>query len=164
MNHEEIKARAEEVVKEFGLGNFPVPVVGIATRLGMDVVSDADYQHDKDGHIEIDEHNNATIVVNNEKPPNRKRFTIAHEIAHFIFDKDYLQKHKIIDRDGNASDASYREIEQRANKFASILLMPEEQFIEQWLALRSLEKAANYFRVSQESAKYRAIHLGLIPA
>ncbi len=115
-------------------------------------------------HIHVDDAGNSTIVVNEKHSPERKRFTIAHEIAHSYFDGDYLKLHKVIDRNGNAADASYRERERRANDFAANLLMPEEQFIQQWIALGGLEKVTDYFFVSKEAAHYRAINLGLLSA
>ena len=38
------------------------------------------------------------------------------------------------------------------------------QFIEQWIALRSVKKVADYFNVSKDAARYRAINIGLISA
>jgi Zn-dependent peptidase ImmA (M78 family) len=160
----ETQERANELLRQFAVGRFPVPVVEIATRLGIQVLANSDYPNDGNGHIEMDGNGNATIIVNEKQSPVRKRFTIAHEIAHFQFDMDYLRMHGSIDRDGDAADPTYRARERRANDFAAQLLMPEDAFIAQWIALRSAEKLADYFSVSKDAARYRAVNLGLLPA
>lgn len=164
MNYTDTQEEVNKLLAQYGAGKFPVPVIEIATRLGIKVLSDPDYHRGGNGHIEIDEQGNASIIVNENQPPVRKRFTIAHEIAHFIFDKDYLKEHGAIDRNGNAADPSYRGRERRANYFAAHLLMPEEQFVEQFLALDDIEKVADYFSVSRDAARFRAINTGLTAA
>lgn len=158
------KKAATELLGTFADGRFPVPVIEIANGLGIKVMADPDYRDDGHGHIQLDDKGHATIIVNDKQPPVRKRFTIAHEIAHFKFDMDYLKEHGCIDRNGDAGDATYRMRERRANKFAAQLLMPEAPFIEQWIAMRDLEKVSDYFSVSKEAAKFRAINLGLFSA
>lgn len=145
-------------------GRYPVPVVQIAVSEGIKVMTDPDYPDDRSGHIEIDQDGTATIIVNGKQAATRKRFTIAHEIAHFVFDRDYLEQHRFIDRDGDAMDASYRKRESRANAFAAQLLMPEQDFIQQWVALRSVDKIADYFGVSRDAVRFRAMNLGLTVA
>lgn len=160
----ETQERTNSLLQQIAAGRFPVPVVEIATRLGIQVLTNPNYPNDGSGHIEIDQNGNATIIVNEKQSPVRKRFTIAHEIAHFQYDMDYLREHGSIDRDGDAADPTYRARERRANDFAAQLLMPEAAFIEQWIALRSIDKTADYFSVSKDAARYRAVNLGLLPA
>lgn len=164
MSHTEAQQKAHSLLEAVAAGRFPVPVVQIADSLGISVLADPDYPHDLNGHISLDDSGKQVIVVNERHFPERKRFTIAHEIAHAQFDMDYLRQHRIIDRDGNAADPSYRARERRANDFAANLLMPEKQFIEQWIALGSLDKVSDYFFVSKDAAKYRAINLGILSA
>jgi len=68
----------------------------------------------------------ARIYVNNEMPPKRQRFTLAHEIGHVIIP---WHTGTIFDSTGiSESDCSveYWEMEGEANWFATELLMPEE--------------------------------------
>jgi Zn-dependent peptidase ImmA (M78 family) len=150
-----------EVLSKAHTYPMPVPVVDVAKTLGISVYQESEYNENRDGHIEIDGDGRPAIIVNAHKPAVRKRFTISHEIAHFIHDKDYLMEHGSIDRNGRESDSSYREREVRANQFAAKLLMPESLFIEQWTR-STLDDVANYFGVSQEAAHYRAASLGLV--
>lgn len=158
------REKATEMLNTFASGQIPVPVVEIARKLDIGVFSNPKYQGDKNGHIELNQDGKTLIIVNENQSSGRKRFTIAHEIAHFVYDMDYLQEHRVIDRDGNAADPTYRKRERRANEFAAELLMPEEQFIKQWIELNNMERLAAYFGVSRPAATYRAINLGLTAA
>ncbi|MGB9154045.1 MAG: ImmA/IrrE family metallo-endopeptidase [Alphaproteobacteria bacterium] len=145
-------------------GKFPVHIVSVAQEHGIGVFGDPNYPNDGNGHIELRPDRSLAIIVNIKQSPERQRFTIAHEIGHFFMDMDYLAEHKYIDRDGDASDPSYRRRERRANEFAASILMPEEAFIAQWIALGDLQKVADYFGVSKSSAQVRAVILGLTKA
>lgn len=85
--------------------------------------------------IKNDDGEGYTIYVNKDHPKSRQRFTISHEIGHYIsylngsFSKEGLEKNKGFEdkfmyyrKDGNNSNA---EIE--ANLIAAELLMPEER-------------------------------------
>ncbi|MDR2007650.1 MAG: ImmA/IrrE family metallo-endopeptidase [Alphaproteobacteria bacterium] len=65
------------------------------------------------------------IIINGDHSHNRKRFTLAHELAHYFLHKEKIEKAAIVDdalyRSGLAND----NIEVAANKFASKILMPE---------------------------------------
>ncbi len=101
----------------------PVNVVGIALDLGVEVFEDDKLPdhisglltHDDDGYF---------IIVNASHHPNRKRFTVAHEIAHFI-------RHRHAIGDGIQDNALYRSHlssrqETEANRLAADILMPWE--------------------------------------
>lgn len=144
---------------------YPIDVLKIAMAYGIQVFSDTDFSESDNGFIGVSDEGVYEIVINDCHPVVRKRFTLAHEIAHFLFDKDYLDIHKSIDRDGNPKDVSYRYREIRANKFASALLMPEDKFIDIFVKKDTcLDKVADYFLVSKDATKFRAMNLGLMTA
>lgn len=144
---------------------YPIDVLEIARAYDIQVFSDRDFSENDNGFIAVDDKGNYEIVMNEYHSVVRKRFTLAHEIAHFLFDKDYLDVHKSIDRNGNPKDASYRYREIRANKFASALLMPEDKFIDIFVKKeKCLDKIADYFLVSKDATKFRAMNLGLMTA
>ncbi len=53
------------------------------------------------------------------------RFTIAHELAHILFDTDKLISGEMMESDYIENEIFHDEIEVRANKFAVELLVPE---------------------------------------
>lgn len=63
------------------------------------------------------------IRINRHDPPKRQRFTVAHELAHFLLHKDDIGN-------GISDDVLYRSSlsdrrEQQANRLAADILMPE---------------------------------------
>jgi Zn-dependent peptidase ImmA (M78 family) len=160
-----VKDEALRLRKEAGVfGVIPVPVVKIAKSLDVEVIGTRQYPNAaKDGHTQIFE-NIPHIIFNEQKIPERSRFTIAHELGHVIFDKDYIKTHGSIDRDGVASDETYRQREVKANAFAAELLMPEEEFVDFFIKGGTIEEAAEYFFVSLMAAAIRATNLGLVRA
>ena len=109
----------------------PVDVDSIARELGVHLVRD--YLVGISGKIQRDAKGKYTIVVNASDSPARQRFTIAHEIAHFLYHRDLIG-------DGVADSPAYRSPDERiyndtplekrhevqANQFAANLLMPKE--------------------------------------
>ncbi|WP_353340376.1 ImmA/IrrE family metallo-endopeptidase [Pelagimonas sp. KU-00592-HH] len=68
------------------------------------------------------------IRVNRHEAPTRQRFTIAHEIAHFLLHRDYIG-------DGIEDSILYRSTlsdkrEAEANRLAAELLMPKDSVIQ----------------------------------
>lgn len=115
----------------------------------------------------------ATVIgVNQFHSGVRRRFTIAHEIGHFILGhpgKVFIDKHSINKRDSLASFAvDVHEIE--ANQFAASLLMPRELvfkaldgvFTEELSRDQIILALARLFAVSGKAMEYRLMNLGLI--
>lgn len=87
------------------------------------------------------------IFVNGDHPPNRQRFTVAHEVAHYVL-------HRGLIGDGVTDDALYgsglsSDLEAQANRLAADTLMPRHLIrteIED--GAESVEQLAERFRVS----------------
>lgn len=104
------------------------------------------------------------IYVNKYESDLRKKFTIAHELGHFILHKD-----RIIAQGASAPDQIFfrnddnNSVEQEANNFASELLMPKDEFMSVIKnGYNTLEKLSEYFALSTSAVKYRAYKLGII--
>lgn len=107
----------------------------------------------------------AAIIVNNEEAPWRINFTLAHELFHIIT-WDTLSP---VDMENN--EQFFSEIEKKADRFASALLLPEAE-IRQELAKRVIEQKLPYsdivdvareFGVSTSALLYRMANLRLMP-
>ena len=107
----------------------------------------------------------AAIIVNNEEAPWRINFTLAHELFHIIT-WDTLSP-----ADMENNDQFFSEIEKKADRFASALLLPETE-IRQELAKRIKEQKLSYsdvvdiareFGVSTSALLYRMANLRLMP-
>ncbi len=104
----------------------PVETIPIANDLGLRVYRTKPdvWPEDISGLIKKvpEDAESYVIYVNGDHPVKRRRFTIAHEIAHFI-----LHKHQI--GDGIVDDVLYRSglsnhMEAQANEWAANILMP----------------------------------------
>ncbi|WP_316975925.1 ImmA/IrrE family metallo-endopeptidase [Shumkonia mesophila] len=110
----------------------PVDVEALAKALGIGVRY-AFLDAEVSGMIERSKDGRCVITVNAADPPTRQRFTLAHEISHYM-----LHRHLI--GDGLDDDRAYRSTavgkyhntnigpkhETEANKLAASILMPHE--------------------------------------
>ncbi|MBB6689952.1 ImmA/IrrE family metallo-endopeptidase [Cohnella xylanilytica] len=92
------------------------------------------------------------IVINENHPYTRRRFSSAHEIGHYML--------------GHDSDISIfhdqdRWEEVQANKYASCLLMPDELLYNVHKECRSIREIAIWFRVSPIAVAIRCSQFGL---
>lgn len=95
-----------------------------------------------------------SVILNETDSPNRKRFTVAHEIEHFVL-------HRRDIGDGIEDDVYYRSglsnaIEAEANRFAADVLMPYSLIRElQDNGLSDIPDLASALSVSQAALKIR---------
>ncbi|GFD83806.1 hypothetical protein KUL118_66680 [Tenacibaculum sp. KUL118] len=108
------------------------------------------------------------IRYNKRQPKTRKRFTIAHELGHYVLHKNiplFVDKTgaKVLYRDNNSSTGEVKR-EREANAFAASLLMPAK-FIESEINKipddmdEVIEYLAERFNVSLQAMTYRLANL-----
>jgi Predicted Zn peptidase len=141
-----------------GLKICPLDVYGIAEKLGIHVTDDSSLQENISGILEKDENGKWTMRVNASHHPNRKRYTIAHELGHFC-----LHKHQEMFFEDQLffRGLERTKTEWQANAFASAILMPENQFqafLNQGIC--DVDKLAQEFEVSTLALRIRAQELG----
>lgn len=137
----------------------PVNVVGIAEDLGLKVWETRSLPENISGKIFRDPMNGGpsgfSISVNASEGILRKRFTVAHEIAHFILHRKQLDNGALIDDTMYRSGLSTAE-EAQANKLAADILMPYS-LIQSLAAagINDVESLANRLQVSPTAMKIR---------
>ena len=114
--------------------------------------------------------NSFCIVIREDKPENRKRFSKAHELGHlfvhmgFQLDEDLWKSMPIgatYPRFGNSEE------EREAHYFAAALLMPKNEFLSKCNEETNvaqecdLQAVAEYFEVSYDAALNRGKDLGV---
>jgi Zn-dependent peptidase ImmA (M78 family) len=139
----------------------PVDVAGLALALGLNVYADqlADGIAGMIIHRpEYGSRSGYSIVVNARDPLVRQRFTVAHEIAHFVLHKECIGNGLTENAMHRAEGLSnWQEVE--ANKMAADILMPVDLVsAEIGAGNRNLETLAAKFNVSQIAM---AIRLGI---
>lgn len=134
----------------------PVNITAIAHDLGINV-----YNAIGDGLSGMIKKDKAqggpsgyAIIVNKKDAAARQRFTIAHEIAHFILHKEAIG-------DGIVDDALYRSglsnaLEVEANKLAAEILMPWH-LLNQVMnnKINTIKELASIFQVSESAMSIR---------
>lgn len=134
----------------------PVHVLPIADDLGIDVFKAKNWPDDLSGMIKKDSQSplKYSIYVNADHHTNRRRFTIAHELAHLIL-------HRGLIGDGITDDALYRsglsnKVEAQANRLAADILMPWH-LLDVYLTngISDIQTLAEQFNVSQSAMSIR---------
>lgn len=153
--------KAQEILQTYWDGTLPINVKGIARRMGIDVVENA--QMEESGMIEIDSVGAATITVKSTEFGPRQNFTIAHEIGHYALGHVSINNRLLRDDASNFMTGTFKPVEREANQFAAALLMPEQLIqvaIKQGHA--SIGALARLFGVSEVAMKWRLVNLKII--
>lgn len=100
------------------------------------------------------------IIINHLINPNQKRFILAHEYGHLLFDRDKISDIIELSQDSNINDP----IEIRANHFAAEFLIPVKDI---YLHTDKINEAGlaflmNHYGVSRQVIVNRWFSLGLI--
>lgn len=146
----------------------PVPVEQIAKNLGLNVRF-APLDADISGAI-LRSNQGIVIGVNSAHHPNRQRFSIAHEVGHYLLHEG-IRVH--IDRDfrvnlrSSESSEGLDRDEIQANRFAAELLMPTAFLEKDVIRLEEIDDAAiqrlaKRYKVSSQAMEIRLANLGLI--
>ena len=155
----------------------PVPLRRIAASLGLAIEQTPGNAENLSGFLVRDARAHTAIIgVNSSHPKNRQRFTIAHEIAHFLLHEGepvYVDGRETfrVDRRSFQSSKGDHPDEIEANAFAAELLMPadllrndlddvgEHVDLADEDALKSLAKK---YEVSVAAMSFRLANLGYI--
>lgn len=146
----------------------PVNVEGLIKELGVSLEKDKELNRQVLGQLAPTDVG-YKITVNKNDHYFRQRFTMAHELGHFLMHRELI--HGGIDddtmyRSTNAGTYFNPAItpahEVQANQFAAYLLMPTELVRREWEACTGDVKAmANKFQVSPAAMQIRVDGLGL---
>lgn len=123
------------------------------------------YRDNLDYEAKIERDNESFIIsVDNSKPENRQRFSLAHELGHLFIhmkrlDENYWKNNVI-------EDSAYfrygRGIEEsEANEFAGAFLMPEDEFMKLYYNDYNITDISKHFNVSEAAVYMRGKNLNL---
>lgn len=141
--------------------NAPVKVIALSHDLGLKVYTSQSLDDDVSGLIKRDAKSGGpsgyAIYINAAQAKVRQRFTVAHEIAHFVLHKSFIG-------DGIVEDALLRaegftnSLERQANAMAADILMPRKLISEaQDKGIVEIPALASHFNVSRDAMSYRLI-------
>lgn len=138
---------------------YPVDVIKLAQDIGIKVCSKF-LPQDISGEL-VHRDGQYQINYNNMHPITRQRFTISHEIGHYIY-------HRSLIGDGVNDSKAYRTTngdnfnpnitpkhETEANRFAASLLMPQELVDSLRAAGKTIDEMASDLGVSKHAMSIR---------
>ncbi len=153
----DIRSQAARLLESAGVSKEPVSLRDVVSALNLELVQktrepftcEAALEPLGDGHA---------IVLRGYSDEHRRRFTIAHEIGHFV-----LHAERVGPERGGGVNAAWQAQEREADQFAAELLMPEplvrQAVVEQGA---DVDRLADRFDVSRQAMKTRLRRLGLV--
>lgn len=152
----------DEILKQNPQLPLPVPVIELATLAGITKIEPLSSQGFEGALIANAEKSVGAIFYNGTVPKSRQKFTIGHELGHFL-----LPWHRQTTFECTAEDISSRarkDWEVQANQFSAELLMPKVLVKGRLQAngdpeLAHIQELSNQFEVSFEAAARRLIEL-----
>ncbi len=166
------RRRAAALLREQGVRATPVDVAALAKQLGISVVAQS--MEETVSGVLVMRDDRAAIGVNQAHHLHRQRFTIAHELGHYLLHSGdtrlFVDAGLTFYRDDSSADSVYAQ-EVEANAFAAELLMPEHA-LKQHLGDRRVDlhddvavaRLAAHFGVSAQALTIRLINLKLASA
>jgi Zn-dependent peptidase ImmA (M78 family) len=159
------------LLERYAIKRPPIAVELLAAKLGIDVRYSPG-KEDVSGAL-IRSEDSVVIAVNSAQHENRQRFTIAHEIGHFVlhegtrihFDEDFRVNY----RNALSSEATNLD-EIEANRFAAALLMPADPLRRDLLKLNpnehnlemTIQSLSVRYKVSSKAMELRLVNLGYV--
>lgn len=163
MDNDQIEEMTQELLQSLDALEVPVDLDYISEKIGIEVKR-GQLGDDVSGTIYIMGEGKAAVALNSTNTPKRQRFTLAHEIGHFIMHKGrgihVDTEQMLFRREGAVSDPR----ETAANQFAACLLMPRTLLDKELDGDElDIDKLAQKFNVSSQAMSYRLLNLKLIP-
>ncbi|MEC7264684.1 MAG: ImmA/IrrE family metallo-endopeptidase [Bacteroidota bacterium] len=167
MDTSNIEKRAEQILEENNCTSLPINVKGLVVNMGIKLEK-INFDDDVSGLFVIKK-DKPYICYNANQSKNRIRFTIAHELGHYLLHSKTIplfidKQNKVLYRDSKSSTGEIS-MEIEANAFAAALLMPEK-LIQNELDKMEVEEEdviqylADKFSVSPQAMSFRLSNLG----
>lgn len=155
-----IDPKHKEIIRRY-TANVPVKLGAMAAEMGI-VVKLSTMKPGASGHIKRNGEGGYLIRINRHETRERQRFTLAHEIAHFLLHQDEIDRLP----DGIEDNVLYRsgapeQKEYEANRLAADLIMPARLVETELEALGTpvsdeiIDRIAEIFQVSKAAMEIR---------
>lgn len=149
-------------------GGPPVNIEAVIRGLGIELDKKAALKSDISGQIEKLSNKTYKVSVNASDNYFRQRFTMAHELGHYLLHRELIG-------DGLYDDRAYRSTETgtytnklvgpaeeaAANRIAARILMPADKVTSEAREVSSVEALAQRFQVSRRAMDIRLQSLGI---
>jgi len=173
---EDVEETASDLIFKYKIDEPAIPIEILAQNEGL-TVTPYDFGDDVSGVLVIKD-NKGVIGYNKSHSKVRQRFTIAHELGHYLLHKGTSKKEEVfVDKDfiikfrnkENSYDKNEARQEIEANAFAAALLMPkaflfvefEQNDYSNLSEADLISRLAKKFNVSVLAMTYRLANLNL---
>jgi Zn-dependent peptidase ImmA (M78 family) len=152
---------ALEIMKDMWVDKkYPIDPVWISRNLGIKVI-ESELPEEVSGALIKDVGKDPIIVLSKSDSKNRKRFSCAHELGHYIYRMKNGEDHfEYIDYRNHIYSYGNKAEEIFANQFAASLLMPDSAIKEEIKKLPAF-LLGKHFGVSDDAMNIRLKDLGL---
>ncbi len=152
------REKAQSILKMAHIAQAPIDVQVVAEKLGFKVIPFA-FPNQRKGMVVIQEDIKA-IGINEKHPKTLQRYTVAHELGHYLNGHAHYEN-QFIDDETKYYDHQFQQ-EREADLFAAELLMPKD-FLEKDLAQLGLDipKLLEKYEVSEQALWIRLTSLNL---
>jgi len=150
---------------------IPVPVEEIAYKLDITAIQPLKTKNFEGGLITQPERTDGVILINENSYDRRKRFTIGHELGHFLIEthspengEGFLCSSDNMSRTKAKENDFPAKMEVEANRFAAELLLPKLHFQKDLRRMRHLEiehipKLSTKYNMSKDAVARRYTQL-----
>jgi Zn-dependent peptidase ImmA (M78 family) len=115
-----------ELLKKVSDKDCSTDIEALIKKLNIELKQDV-LEDNISGKIEyIKKDDSVTITIDESEIEPRQRFSLAHEVAHYIHDIDFNEEHDDVSDSIFFRSDNSNPIERQANKYAEQLLMPLE--------------------------------------
>lgn len=163
-------AIAKKMIAALNINTYPVPIVKVLNNISFSVFA-TEVPPNLSGFMIIDKSfkdsfgSDKIIAIDKNDEIGRQRFTLAHELSHYLFDYDKKSQEPFVSTfNMKLADT---EPERVANKFAAEFLMPEDMFRQRYNQLNGftedevIRQLVDDFNATSTSVKRRLEELGL---
>ena len=161
-NYQNARDAAWRILLDCGVERLPVDLTHICRQLGVRVRRFEDARSLPEAALQTDgltfySWGKPVILYNQDKPPARIRFTIAHELGHLVLGHVAPGQRTTVNREPSPADDP---VETAANQFAARLLAPACVL---WgLDIHTPEDIAQLCHISQQAAQFRAERMAVL--
>lgn len=156
------RQKAISLLQMYGIKEGPVDVVRIAKLLGIQV-QEFDFPKSVPATSQTSGSGKQVIGVNQNDPEVRRRFSLAHELGHYLNGhENYTHERVVTDPAKRYLDPHFRQ-EEEADEFAAELLMPEFMIKDDAMVKHmSIPDLAKKYQVSEQAMTIQLVNYKLV--
>lgn len=158
---QQMENMANDILVKSDMLKLPVDLIAIANSNNIEVYN-VELPNGISGAIKYNEESEKfQILIEKRHSKNRKRFTLAHELAHYFLQGEELLKNKDLHFD-TLYRRDFNSAETQVDYLAGALLMDKDMLTKLYNINNSIKVLAKLFGVSESAMTVRLMKLGLI--